>query len=85
MACGKLVAEIFGDAKVGRLVAGWPSFSNCKHYGTLLMLFNPILVGGGQICPPGRIFNNSARKVFIDMKLLDFLQLLIVQLLKMFH
>ena len=30
-------------------------------------------------------FNNSARKNFIAMKLFDFLQLLIVQLLKKFH
>ena len=37
---------------------------------------NPILV----------IFlNNSARENFIAMKLIDFLQLLIVQLLKKFH
>ena len=48
---------------------------------------NSILVGGGQICPPSLVdfFSNPARKKFIAMKLLDFLQLLIVQLLKKFH
>ena len=35
-------------------------------------------------CPPNRL-NKSARKNFIAMKLLDFLQLLILQLLKKFH
>ena len=39
-----------------------------------------------ETCPPSRFFlNNSARKTFIALKLLDFLQVLIMQLLKRFH
>ena len=38
--CVKLVAEIFGDTKVGRSVAGWMALSNC---GTLLVLFNKLI------------------------------------------
>ena len=48
----------------------------------------PYFGWGEQICPPPpkQIFsNNSVRKNFIAMKLLDYLQLLIVQLLKKFH
>ena len=47
----------------------------------LAFTINPILVGGGV----DFFFNNSARKIFIAMKLLDFLQLLIMQLLKKFY
>ena len=45
---------------------------------------NPILVGG-QICPLVNCFNNSVRKYFIAMKLLDFSQLPTVQLFRKFH
>ena len=43
------------------------------------------LGGGGKFAPLVDFFNNSAGKIFIAMKLPDFLQLLIVQLLKKFH
>ena len=56
----------------------------CKGPNLPAMRFNPILVGG-QIPPLVVFFNNSARQNFMAMKLLDFLQLLIVQLLKKFH
>ena len=40
---------------------------------------------GGDKFAPSRFFNISARKIFIVTNLLDFLQLLIVQLFKKFH
>ena len=43
MACGKLVAKIFGDPKVGRSVAGWTSFADCGQCGTLLVLFKRLI------------------------------------------
>ena len=49
------------------------------------MSFNPILVGGKLTPSLVDFFDNSARKIFIAMKLLDFLQLFILQLLKKFH
>ena len=36
----RLVAEIFGDPKVGHSVPSWTSFSIC---GTLLVLFNRLI------------------------------------------
>ena len=53
--------------------------SRPRVYLTLLWL------GGGKCAPLVDFFNNSYRKIFIAMKLLEFLQLLIVQLLKRFH
>ena len=41
--------------------------------------------GANLPSPLVNFFNNSARKIFIAMKLLAFLQLLIVQLLKKLH
>ena len=50
------------------------------------LFLNLGLVGGANLPPPYEIFlNNSGRENFIVMKLLDFLQLLIVQLLKTFY
>ena len=70
----------FHDTDGKRVDGHFNEVDNAADVLTLLWL------GGGNFAPPLVDFlNNSARKIFIAMKLLDLLQLLIVQLVKKSH